>query len=69
MTNDRTPQMRAISSNTCPNAKPRGMTDVSTCDLNAMTTWGYCTSCWESGRVSATWAAAVDRHIERAIRP
>lgn len=69
MTNDRTPQMRAISSNTCPNAKPRGMTDVSSCDLTAMTTWGWCNECWTEGRVPAQWAAKVDDLILMGQRP
>jgi hypothetical protein len=69
MTNDRTPQMRAISSNTCPNAKPRGMDDFSACDLDAMTVWGYCTECWEHERVPAIWAAKVDVFIAKEQRP
>jgi hypothetical protein len=65
MTNDRRPQLRAISSNLCPNARRRAITEFSSCDLTAMTTWGYCTECWEQGRVPALWAASVDKEIDR----
>lgn len=63
MSKDTAPQLRAISSNTCPNAKRRAMSDLSTCDLDAMTVWGYCNECWAEGRVPAAWAARVDRAI------
>jgi hypothetical protein len=69
MTNDRTPQMRAISTNICPNAQPRSMTDVSACDLTAMTVWGYCTECWAESRVPGNWAAKVDARILTEQRP
>lgn len=68
MTNSRTPQLRAISSNTCPNAEPRSLSDVATCDLAAMTTWGYCRECWDRGAVPARWADQVDGAIAR-LRP
>lgn len=65
MVNDRAPQLRAISTNICPNAKRRALTDPSSCDPSALTTWGYCTECHESDRVPAGWAAQVDREITR----
>jgi hypothetical protein len=67
MTNDRAPQMTALSNNTCPNAKPRGIADLTTCDMNSLTTWGYCHECWDRGDVPAIWAAKVDQHIEKAM--
>jgi hypothetical protein len=67
--NDRTPQMRAISRNTCPNAQRRALGELSMCDLDAMTVWGYCSECWQQGRVPARWAEQVDAHIAKGQRP
>jgi hypothetical protein len=64
MTKERAPQLRAISSNTCPNARRRSMAELSMCDLDAMTVWGYCSECWQQGRVPDAWARKVDRAIE-----
>jgi hypothetical protein len=69
MPNDRTPQMRAISRNTCPNAQPRELGEFSSCDMYAMTVWGYCSECWDQARVPARWAAQVDAHIAAGQRP
>jgi hypothetical protein len=69
MTNNRTPQMRAISSNICPNAKPRALDEFSSCDPLAMTAWGYCTECWANVRVPAKWADQVDAQIAKEQRP
>ena len=60
---DRMPQMRPLSTNVCPNARPRAITEYSCCDLYAMTTYGYCSECWNEGRVPAQWDHLVSSAI------
>lgn len=63
MTDERAPQARPNSTNICPNAKRRALTEMATCDPDALTYWGYCTECWELGNVPAKWADQVDLAI------
>lgn len=69
MGRDKRPQMRAVSSNACPNSRPRRLDEYESCDMDAMTAWGYCNDCWRNGRVPSPWAVAVDQAIARAVRP
>lgn len=65
MTTDQLPQLRALSTNVCPNAKPRAITDLSSCDEWSLTTWGYCGECWTAERVPIQWDYLVRRAIGR----
>jgi hypothetical protein len=67
MTDDRIPQMRALSTNACPNSDPMWLTmEPGTC-APGLTTWGYCMSCWDAGLVPASWAQRVNEATE--VRP
>lgn len=65
MVNDNAPQLRVLSTNTCPNARRRPLADMSSCEPEALTTWGYCNECWTRGLVPASWATQVDQEIDR----
>jgi hypothetical protein len=56
----RTPQMRALSTNACPNMSATWLTDPpGHCPPHGLTSWGYCGPCWEANAVPAVWAARV----------
>lgn len=58
---DREPQPVLLSTNVCPNSGPSYLLTGSTeCNPDALTLWGYCGRCWQTGRVPAAWAASLD---------
>jgi hypothetical protein len=65
MTHDKLPQMRALSTNLCPNSRPRAITDPSMCDQWALTTWGWCSECYQEDRVPAAWLRAIEAETAR----
>jgi hypothetical protein len=65
---DKVPQLRALSTNACPNSSPTWLTDPVGACHPGLTTWGYCGVCWEAGLVPAVWAARVDAHIAAVPR-
>ena len=66
---DQTPRLDPVSTNQCPNAL-RGYSDMyGTCDIYALTSWGYCTPCWSADRVPGRWAQRVSREMERRVAP
>jgi len=67
MTHNQLPQMRALSTNVCPNAQPRSIADLSMCDEWALTAWGYCLECYRQDRVPAQWLRGVDAEIVRLV--
>lgn len=63
---DKVPQLRAMSTNDCPNIDPRYLTlPPPACMPDGLTTWGYCGGCWTGGYVPARWTARVEAEIER----
>ena len=60
---DQQPQLLPISTNVCPNYRPRRLSDLSTCDVWAFTTWGYCAECWQNDMVPASWR----KHLEGVL--
>jgi hypothetical protein len=60
---DRIPQMRALSTNGCPNSSTTWLTDPPGACPPGLTTWGYCGSCWEAGLVPGAWAQRVEQAI------
>lgn len=63
-TASKVPQMRALSTNACPNSSPTWLSDPpGACPEYGLTSWGYCCPCWEAGLVPAVWAARVDASI------
>lgn len=61
---DRIPQMRALSTNACPNSSPMWLTAPPGTCAPGLTTWGYCGQCWEAGLVPGAWADRVTATIE-----
>lgn len=65
---DKTPQLRALSSNVCPNADPRYLLMLlPACCPYGPTAWGYCGACWESGSVPPVWGARVQRSLDAVL--
>lgn len=61
---DKTPQLRWLSDNVCPNAGPTFLTELGVCSPYSMTMWGFCVACWDADRIPAAWQrkiAAVPR--------
>ena len=57
---DKRPQLRALSTNHCPNAHPLYLSMAPpACSPTGLTTWGYCNQCWSNNHVLATWVARV----------
>jgi hypothetical protein len=63
---DRIPQMRALSTNGCPNSSTTWLTDGPGACPPGLTTWGYCGTCWENGLVPGAWAERVEQAIGAA---
>jgi hypothetical protein len=69
MTDDRIPQMRALSTNACPNSHPLWLTmGPDTCPPG-LTTWGYCEQCYTAGLVPAAWVERVEQCITERLKP
>jgi len=57
---DKTPQMRLLSTNECPNSRPDWLTHPPACSEWSFTIFGYCQWCWDIGNVPETWAKRVE---------
>lgn len=65
---DRIPQMRAMSTNGCPNSSVTWLTDPPGKCAPGLTSWGYCGQCWADGQVPGAWAQRVEDKIAETSR-
>ena len=64
------PEFRLLSTNACPNA-PQGFAAGGRFieEHAGLTTYGYCSVCWERGLVPPAWRTRVEDDIERRNAP